>query len=465
MRHLVSIFLVLLLILTCSACHKRPLDAVSSSPDSSSEESLPSEPDVPSEEVSSSVSGFEEILKDNNLEVTETENEDGSITVELKPTAPEKDDTDDTSSKPDTAIPNIDTLPKPTPLPDEDDEDISSEVPSTEESTETDIPSDTESTDSTSSDSTSADSSGPSDNNSSEPSDETEEKKDYTYTTGQTHTSVPVEERYIYSTLSSTEKGWYEKIDRAVKNFDTKVFLNAELLESKNYYIYFMYMFDNPEHFYLSNTVGIYTLPGNRHGLLLSYSDGEATNKNTTMDTSFPEGLLDKIKAKKSSFDQKVDEIISTIPSDAPDVVKEKLIYDRIIIDAHYNLEANWNGFCEDNWNAYGVLMNGKGVCESYSEAFQLLCLKVGINCTGIVGSAGGAHKWNAVELDGEWYACDITFDDPIGIENGVAPYHYYFNITTAQMETAIHYVDVEMYPAPTCNGTKYSFQKFFGTK
>lgn len=458
MKRLLAFLLCLILIFSCAACQK-PSPAGGSS-DVSSADIVSSEEATSSDTTSSAISDFKETLDKSNLEVTTSENEDGTITVELNPTKPDKEENED-SSKPDVVIPTIDTLPKPAPLPDEEEEEepVSSQESSAEGSTENDS-SDNTTTDSSEADTSSETSS--SENVSSETVSEPEEKKDYTYTTGQKHSALPYSERYIYSTLNETEKGWYEKIDAAVKNLETKVFLNADLVSNQDYYIYFMYMFDNPEYFYLCNTVGIYSLSGNRHGLILSYSDGVTSSGTNFSDATFPEGLKDSILAKKAAFDSKVESIISTIPADAPDVVKEKLIYDRIIIDAHYNLNAKWNGLCEDNWNAYGVIMNKMGVCESYSEAFQLLCLKVGICCTGVAGTAGGNHKWNAVKLENEWYACDVTFDDPIGNAEGAAPFHYYFNITTAQMISAQHFVD-NIYPSPECKGTKYNFQKYFG--
>jgi transglutaminase/protease-like cytokinesis protein 3 len=192
------------------------------------------------------------------------------------------------------------------------------------------------------------------------------------------------------------------------------------------------------------------------------YSDGVNYNTYGSSNRYLTPELKSSILAKKAVFDAEVERIISTIPTNAPDVWKERLIYDRILMDSHYNLGAKWNGICEDNWNAYGILVNKYGVCESYAETFQLLCLKVGINATGVVGNAGGGHKWNAVQLDGEWYICDITFDDPIGGEEGAA-YHYYFNRTTAEMESMHHSTAGSDYPGPNATATKYSFQNHFG--
>jgi len=282
----------------------------------------------------------------------------------------------------------------------------------------------------------------------------------YDYTTGQKHVSIKNTSRYLYSTLNAKQKEWYKKIDQAVNNLEAEVLLDPEIIEGDNYYIYYLYMADNPEHFYMGNEVGVFSDGVSQHGLYLTYSDGKTDNKSEKGTIS--DALKNSILSKKAAFDKEIARIVSTIPADAPDVVKEKLIYDYILSHAVYNTSPVWNTTAPDDWNAYGVIMNGIGVCESYSESFQLLCLSVGINCIGVDGDAGGKHKWNAVCLDNEWYMCDITFDDPIGGPDG-APYHKYFNLTTAQMESKDHTIDQSHWKIPTCNGTKYSFESYFG--
>lgn len=283
----------------------------------------------------------------------------------------------------------------------------------------------------------------------------------YTYTSGQKHTALASTDRYLYSLLSSEQQSWYRSIDKAVSNLEAQASFNVSMSENRNYYIYFIYMFDHPEHFYLGNTVTIWGNGDGTSALKFCYSDGvNYCSYGHTPSEITPE-LKSSILSKKKIFDTEVNRIISTIPANAPEVVKERLIYDRILMDCHYNLSARWNGICEDNWNAYGIIVNKYGVCESYSEAFQTLLCAVGIQSTGIVGTAGGGHKWNAVKLEGEWYACDITFDDPIGGEHGAA-YHYYFNRTTKWMEEQQHSTDNSDYPGPVCNGTKYSYDNCF---
>jgi len=271
------------------------------------------------------------------------------------------------------------------------------------------------------------------------------------------HQALPYTERYLYNTLTEEQKGWYRKIDTAINNLEEEVALGTNLPEDY-YNIIFLYLMDHPEHFYVCNRTMMYSY-GTEMGIGFYYADG--TNKSGYGYGELTQTLRNGIAAKKAKFNAEVDKILAQIPTDIPDVEKEKMAYDHLLLNSYYNLSAQWDGFADDNWTAYGVMVNGMGVCESYSEAFQLLCLKMGINCTGIVGDAGGGHKWNAVELEDQWYACDITFDDPIGGDPEEA-YHYYFNITTKQMEEMNHSTAGSDFPGPNCTGTKYSYKNYF---
>ncbi|HHT15132.1 MAG: transglutaminase domain-containing protein [Christensenellales bacterium] len=74
-----------------------------------------------------------------------------------------------------------------------------------------------------------------------------------------------------------------------------------------------------------------------------------------------------------------------------------------------------------------GVLLRGKGVCESYALAYQMLLAEAdmeGIYVTGY--SRGESHAWNLVNIDGEWTYVDVTWGDPKG---GGAECHDYFGL------------------------------------
>ncbi|MDE6293521.1 MAG: leucine-rich repeat protein, partial [Clostridiales bacterium] len=79
--------------------------------------------------------------------------------------------------------------------------------------------------------------------------------------------------------------------------------------------------------------------------------------------------------------------------------------------------------------NITGVF-DGKGaVCEGYSHAFQLLLNVRGINNMFVTGnSMNSRHAWNMVEINGEWYWFDLTYDDTPNYFWGIS--HDYFCVT-----------------------------------
>ncbi len=89
-------------------------------------------------------------------------------------------------------------------------------------------------------------------------------------------------------------------------------------------------------------------------------------------------------------------------------------INDYLCDTIEYDLVADYRD------TVYGSLVMKTCVCTGYSHAFQLLCSRYGITCTTILGMANTGdtqegHMWNAVQLDGAWYAVDVTWNDSTG--------------------------------------------------
>ncbi len=106
------------------------------------------------------------------------------------------------------------------------------------------------------------------------------------------------------------------------------------------------------------------------------------------------------------------------------------------------------------------ALVNGQTVCAGYAHAFQYMMQKMGIPCAFVVGYAGEKHAWNVLELDGKYYAMDVTWDDPIGARAG--DYYYnYFNVTDAQLAADHSRSDLSQV-LPWAYGTTCSYQNSF---
>lgn len=134
------------------------------------------------------------------------------------------------------------------------------------------------------------------------------------------------------------------------------------------------------------------------------------------------------------------------------DYDKLKAIHDYICRNVTYSYSPN-------DQDAYGALVLGKSVCMGYSGAFQLLAGLCDIHCMSVYGFAGGAHSWNLVKLDGEWYHVDCNSDD-IDSEDRIQ--YRFFLIDDAhfpyswQKTEFRNPLDGRTYAYPAATGTKY---------
>lgn len=75
-------------------------------------------------------------------------------------------------------------------------------------------------------------------------------------------------------------------------------------------------------------------------------------------------------------------------------------------------------------WKCTSALSGSVGeagpVCEGYARAFKVLCDRLGIPCVLTEGQSRSSasaslelHMWNYVQVDGSWYAVDVTWNDP----------------------------------------------------
>lgn len=173
--------------------------------------------------------------------------------------------------------------------------------------------------------------------------------------------------------------------------------------------------------------------------------------------------VLDKMQKSKASksavkLANKAEEILEEIIQDGmTDYEKELAIHNYIVSHGEYGyIEGKEK---EQSYQAYGILVKKKGVCQAYAEATQLLLTLSGIKSKIIVGKGkenGENHAWNLVKLDDSWYQLDTTWDDPAPDREGRTLYTY-FNLTDDQMAKD-HEWNESAYPK--ANGEKYNYYK-----
>lgn len=111
---------------------------------------------------------------------------------------------------------------------------------------------------------------------------------------------------------------------------------------------------------------------------------------------------------------------------------KIKNIHDFIINNTQYDTlkTDNINDTTYKSNTAYGVLIQGKGICSGYSDAMAIFLNRLGIENYKI---SNDTHIWNLIYLNGVWVHLDATWDDPVSEFNENRD--TYFLIDTKSLE------------------------------
>lgn len=96
------------------------------------------------------------------------------------------------------------------------------------------------------------------------------------------------------------------------------------------------------------------------------------------------------------------------------DYFNNNTAYDDAAVEAaeksNFTKGSDWKEH-EDAFNAHGIIVDKKGVCQSYALSYKLLCSMSGVESRVITGYLNGdlPHAWNSVKLDDKWYQTDCT--------------------------------------------------------
>lgn len=145
---------------------------------------------------------------------------------------------------------------------------------------------------------------------------------------------------------------------------------------------------------------------------------------------------------QEAEVDKKVDEIIESLElGDKTDFEKIAAIHDYICDNVEYESAEKGSDTVR---TAYGALIEGKAVCQGYSVSLYRLLLEAGIDNRIIFGQSlsklgdSGAHTWNIIELNDEYYYTDATWDD--------AGYRYQYFMVPAETSFEDSHIADESY-------------------
>lgn len=129
----------------------------------------------------------------------------------------------------------------------------------------------------------------------------------------------------------------------------------------------------------------------------------------------------------------KIDEIIKNEITDEMDAVNKILIiHDYIINNTKYDQNrSDKNIFEYKSNNAYGVLIEGYGICSGYTDSMMLFLEKLNIKSYKV---SSENHVWNKVFINNNWYNLDLTWDDPVNSDGSDSLEHTFFLVNDDEM-------------------------------
>ena len=180
------------------------------------------------------------------------------------------------------------------------------------------------------------------------------------------------------------------------------------------------YTYDNPEIFYLSPKKMYLNIETTTRGGTSTYN----VYINSGNEANY---LVEEFNSK-----QAIDEAIAQIEQVKNQIIQNKtgntyedikMVHDYLVDTISYDSSLSKQNI----YNIYGALVNRECVCEGYARAFKYLLDELDIPCVMVIGTATNSHgetenhAWNYVQLNGNWYAVDSTWDDPVVIGGGMA--------------------------------------------
>lgn len=245
---------------------------------------------------------------------------------------------------------------------------------------------------------------------------------------------------YYYNQLSNTQKVIYEQLFGCINDYYEELLL-TNAASDDIYLAYKSLTFDHPEIYWVYNYVAS------------SLTNGDVINTSISFKYTMDKTEIDKQSKKLTEYSNA---LLSTIPNNADDYTKAKLIYDYIVKNTTYDITGEYLD------SLISATSYGKAICQGYARSFMYFCQKAGIECIVIPGkitSTNEDHMWNCALLDGDWYYIDPTWGDTEfkNIANAPEIRYDYFGVTNTQILTT-HSFDITFLQYPDCTATKDNY-------
>ena len=230
-------------------------------------------------------------------------------------------------------------------------------------------------------------------------------------------------QRECYNKIAEKSSAITDKKSDSGFYLSSQIVLSTSIKQEDIFIALTAYKYDNPGDFWLEETF-----------LTTTYSDKVILELCSHYS-------LTEITEKSKAFEAKVSNILGSMPHGLSEFDRELYLHDYLLDNCSYdNDSANAITSNQDHnhsaFTSYGALVEGKAVCQGYTNALSYLLSCVGIENTSVSGvSQNENHIWNTVKINGNWYYVDSTWDDNAYDDAGVAYKYDYFNLTTNQLQ------------------------------
>lgn len=240
--------------------------------------------------------------------------------------------------------------------------------------------------------------------------------------------SISTNNKYYYNQLGYNAKLIYTALENNIDNlkkdnfkinFSTKFndLLNQQngksILDRSFQAALDAFFYDHPELFYIDLTkitlYTKYTTIGSKTTYTVSLTPKD--DKNYLADGFYSETQVDNAI---NQIEQMRNSIVSRV--NGSNYNKALIVHDTLVD----MLEYDQNDSNSNTHNIYGAFVNRSVVCEGYAKSFKYIMDSLNIPCILVGGIATNntstteSHMWNYIQLDGNWYGIDVTWDDPV---------------------------------------------------
>ena len=253
---------------------------------------------------------------------------------------------------------------------------------------------------------------------------------------GNTNTTIPVTNKYrhLYNQLDADAKKIYDLLYENKENLKTGTYTvkfgdafsnlltqdnGEDKLQRKYQSAIEALIYENPDLFYLDatsmyiNIEKITRITGVKYNVYINNGSKTSYLAEGFYSKEDVNNAIVQVEAVKNNI------IAKTVGQS--DYEKMRIVHDYLIDNIEYDTTLLENNI----YDIYGALVLKKCVCEGYAKAFQYIIDGLGIDNVITIGTGTNSknetenHAWNYVKLDNNWYAVDVTWDDPILIGGG----------------------------------------------